>query len=93
MLWTCVDAPVENRLGRLPRGPVVRRDEWTTAQNETHMSDQQRRVLARPQDGETYEEFALRFMTPLIGEERAKAAIKALQERKAQEVADPESDR
>lgn len=57
------------------------------------MSDQQRRVLARPQDGETYEEFALRFMTPLIGEERAKAAIKALQERKAQEVADPESDR
>lgn len=50
------------------------------------MNDQDRRVLARPQEGESFEAFALRFMTPLIGEERARAAIKAQQERKRQEA-------
>ena len=50
------------------------------------MNDPDRRVLARPQDGETLEEFALRFMTPLIGEVRVKAAISRQQERKRQQA-------
>jgi len=55
------------------------------------MNDPKRRVLARPQEGESFEEFALRFMTPLIGEERARAAISRQQERSRQQaIADEE---
>jgi hypothetical protein len=50
------------------------------------MPDQPRRVLARPQEGETKDEFKLRFLTALIGEEEARATIKAQQEREAQEA-------